>query len=454
MTDMSLSVIVLAAGVGKRMRSSLPKPLIPLGGKPLLAHVLENAKTLRAQRTVVVAPPNNAEIRAVAKSYNAVVVEQKKPKGTADATRCAVQALPAQGSAIILCADSPLLRADTIRRLAKLQKSDLSLLVFSTTNPKGYGRIVRQGGKITAIVEEKDADTQTRTINEVYAGALAAPLKWLKKSLSTLSTNNAAKEFYLTDLAAVAAKSGMKISATQATEEEACGINTAGELATATAILRYRAADSLLSRGVRLADPQRVDVRGIITVGRDVEIDINTIFIGRISLARGCRIGANCVLIDSSIGADSVIEPFSHLHNAKIGARCRVGPYARLRPGAELKNEAFIGNFVEVKNSSIGTGAKAGHLTYLGDSTIGANANIGAGTITCNYDGKEKHRTVIGDEVFVGSGTQLVAPIKIGKGTYIAAGSTITNKTPPQSLAIARARQKILPLPRSKRKPK
>ena len=238
----------------------------------------------------------------------------------------------------------------------------------------------------------------------------------------------------------------------RAAEEEARGINTPAELAAAAAGLRRRNADSLLARGVRLADPQRVDVRGIVTVGRDVEIDINAVFIGRVSLGRGSRIGANCVIIDSAIGADAVIEPFCHLHNAKVGARCRIGPYARLRPGAELQTAASVGNFVEIKKTRLGKNSKAGHLAYLGDSKIGEGVNIGAGTITCNYDGQQKHRTFIGDDVFIGSGTQLVAPVKIGKGAYIAAGSTITKDAPQQKLSIARTRQIALPLGRRGKK--
>lgn len=449
---MSLSIVILAAGKGRRMRSDLPKPLLPLGHRPLLAHILESASSLCPRRIVVVAPPDNAPLRAVAESFSATVVEQPQPRGTADAAKRALQKLPENGWAIILCADTPLLRTATIRRLAKTERRNLSLLSFTADDPTGYGRIIRHGAKVVGIVEEKDADAHTRKLNEVYAGALGASVNWLKKTLPQLNAKNATKEFYLTDLVAVAVKAGRPVATVRAAEEEARGINTPAELAAAAAGLRRRNTDSLLARGVRLADPQRVDVRGIVTVGRDVEIDINAVFIGRVSLGRGSRIGANCVIIDSAIGADAVIEAFCHLHNAKVGARCRIGPYARLRPGAELQTAASVGNFVEIKKTRLGKNSKAGHLAYLGDSKIGEGVNIGAGTITCNYDGQQKHRTFIGDDVFIGSGTQLVAPVKIGKGAYIAAGSTITKDAPQQKLSIARTRQIALPLGRRGKK--
>ena len=454
----AVDFIILAAGRGERMRSATPKPLALLAGKPLLHYVLDSAKALRARRVVVVVPPDGDSVReaAAAHSANIIFAEQAKPRGTADAAECALQKLGGEsGTALIVCADSPLVTINTLRKLAAAaNKKSLALLTAQMPDATGYGRIVRDNKLVRAIVEERDADSQTKNIGEIFAGVLAAPLPWLKQKVRNIGAKNKARERYLTDLAKAAAMECYKITTVRGEESEALGVNSPRDLAKAESALRQRRAEILMKRGARVIDPLRLDIRGIVTGGADAVIDINVVLIGRVTLGRGCVIGANCVVADCDIGAGARIEPFCHLHGAKIGRECSIGPFARVRPQTIVESGARIGNFVEVKNSTLKKGAKANHLAYIGDSDIGANANIAAGVITCNYDGKNKHRTIVGDGAFVGSGAQLVAPVKVGKGAYIAAGSTITRDAPANALTVARCRQQTRRIPRGKTKNK
>ena len=397
---------------------------------------------LRPGGLVVVCPPGR-EVSDVVHQYasRAICVVQKKPRGTADALRCALPQLRGSAQVLVLCADTPLLSVAVLRSLQRRAAAAPALLTFIAVQPFGYGRIVKKGGKVERIVEERDATPAERRINEVYAGALALPLPLLVSMLRRIGDNNAAGERYLTDIAALTAAAGRPAVAVCGSEAECAGINTAADLERLTALLRERSAAALLARGVRLADAARLDVRGTVRAGRDVEIDVNVILAGEVTLGARSRIGAHCVLRNCRVGSDTVIAPFSHIEDAVIGARCSLGPYARLRPGTALAGDVHIGNFVEVKNSRLASGSKAGHLTYIGDSRVGAGCNIGAGVITCNYDGRHKHRTVIGDNVFVGSDTQLIAPVKVGKGAMIAAGTTVTQAVPAGMLAISRSAQ-------------
>ncbi len=461
-----VDVIILAAGRGSRMRAAAPKPLLPLSGRALVHYVLDAVAAIRPRRVVMVIPsarqsPDDANaLRAVKhhKLPRIVFAEQPNPRGTADAAQCGLGALPNAkgGAAMIICADSPLITAPTLRKLsAAANKNMLALLSANTSQPKGYGRIVRDdNNRVRAIVEEKDADAKTRAIGEIYGGALAAPLSWLKIQVPKTDARNKARERYLTDLAKAAAESGFAVKCITGEAEEAFGINTPADLAKAEALMRGRRAEVLMRRGVRLADPSRLDIRGEVRGGAGAFVDANVLFSGRVFIGRDCVIGANCVISDCKIGDNARIEPFCHLHSAVIGRGCVVGPFARLRPQTTMAEGANVGSFVEVKNSTLRANAKAGHLAYIGDAIVGKNANIGAGAITCNYDGSQKHQTIIGDGAFVGSGVELIAPVNIGKGAYIAAGSTITRDAKAGALTVARCRQKTRRLPTKSRKAK
>ncbi len=446
MADMRIpvDVVVLAAGRGTRLNSGTPKPLLPLAGEPLVAHVLSAAKRLRPRRIVVVVPPDAAAIEDAARASFAAAefVVQPRPRGTADAAKRGMQTLGEDGAALIMCADAPLITAASLRRLRNAAASRLALLTFIAENPAGYGRIVREKNKVSAIVEDRDARGLQREIREVFAGTVAAPARFLKRHLARVRASSGAGgggEMYLTDLAAACAQTAA--AATIETEEaEAAGINTLSELASAESVLRRRRAEEILAKGARIVDPLRADFRGEVRVSRDVEIDVNVVLQNTV-LARDAKIGAHCVLIDCKIGADARVEPFCHLHGADIGARCVVGPFARIRPRTRMDAEARAGNFVELKNARLGAGVRAGHLAYLGDAEIGANANIGAGVITCNYDGRRKHKTIIGADSFVGSDSQLVAPVRVGRGAYIAAGTTLTKDAPGGALTWSRTAQ-------------
>jgi len=442
---MALDIIVLAAGLGKRMRSELPKVLHPLAGRPLLAHVLDTARGLSPRKTIVVHGHGAERVRAAFPDASLAWALQAEQLGTGHAV---MQALPqvAAEEVLILYGDVPLIQAATLERLRAAARGGLALLTVELPDPKGYGRIVREAGKVARIVEEKDASAGEKAIREVNAGFMAMDAKRLAGWTKKLSNRNAQREYYLTDVVSLAVAEGVAVETVKVDDVwEVSGVNSKQELAALERVAQSREAARLLEAGVTLADPARIDVRGALECGRDVSIDINCVFEGKVRLGDGVRIGPHCVLRNVSIAAGSDVRAFSHLDDAEIGARCVVGPYARLRPGASLADEVHIGNFVEVKASKVGKGSKANHLAYVGDSEVGANVNIGAGTITCNYDGVNKHRTVIEDDCFIGSDATLVAPVRIARGSYIGAGSTINKDTPAGQLTVARAKQVTIP---------
>jgi len=428
---MMLNVVILAAGQGKRMRSDLPKVLHPIGGKPMLAHVIDTARQLDPTQICVVYGHGGEAVRAALDAPDLDWAKQEPPLGTGHAV---LQALPvlekvdAGGTAVlVLYGDVPLIRAATLQRLiAAAGKDKLALLTACLDNPQGYGRIVRVDGKVVRIIEEKDADDAERAIREINTGILVAPGEALSRWLPRLGNRNAQGEYYLTDIVAMAVAEGMAVVTAQpGANWETDGVNSKSQLARLERIHQRNIAEALMSEGVTLADPDRIDVRGELVCGRDVFIDVNCVFEGRVELQDGVRINANCVIQDAVVGPHSII-----------------GPFARLRPGTRLAEDVHIGNFVEVKNSAIAAHSKANHLAYLGDATVGSRVNVGAGTITCNYDGANKHRTVIEDDVFIGSDTQLVAPVTVGKGATLGAGTTLTKDAPPDTLTVSRREMK------------
>ena len=446
---MTLNVVIMAAGKGTRMKSALPKVLHRLAGTSLLQHVLNAAAGVGALRTVVVTGHGADAVEAAVADSGAVFVRQMPQLGTGHAVQQAVPALDdGHDITLILYGDVPLIRPETAAALVlACGGSQLALLSFVPADPARYGRIVRNaGGGVLAIVEYKDATPEQRAIGEVYSGIMAAPTAMLKRWVADLDNHNAQREYYLTDVVAMAVAQGVPVTAqTVADEAEVAGINDAAQLAELERVFQRRQAAALMEQGVRLADPARLDVRGTLQCGSDVQIDINCLFEGEVQLGDGVQIGANCVIRDARIAAGAVIHPFTHIDGAVVGEASLVGPYARLRPGAELGPEVHIGNFVEVKNSTLARGAKANHLAYLGDATVGARVNFGAGSITANYDGANKHRTTIGSDVHVGSNCVLVAPVTLHDGATIGGGSTIAKDAPAGQLTVARARQAMLP---------
>src|SRR5919198_1714778 len=425
---MPLDVIVLAAGAGKRMRSALPKVLHPLGGRPLLAYVLDTARELGARKTIGVHGHGADAVRSAFANSDVQWVLQAEQLGTGHAVQQALPLIGSDAQVLILYGDVPLARTATLKRLLEAAGDGVAISTAELDDPRGYGRIVRdRAGRVERIVEEKDASAAERAIREINAGLMALPGRRLGGWLSAIGNRNAQKEYYLTDVVSLALRDGVAVSAVKVDDAmEVAGVNSKRELALLERELQRRHAERLLEEGVSLADPARLDVRGTLACGVDVSIDVNCVFEGRVTLGDRVRIFANCVLRNVTIGADTEVFPFSHLEDSEIGARCRVGPYARLRPGASLADEVHVGNFVEVKASRLAEGVKANHLTYIGDSEIGAKANIGAGTITCNYDGFFKEKTVIGPGAFIGSNTALVAPVTVGAGAITGAGSVIT----------------------------
>ena len=439
-----LQVVILAAGQGKRMHSDLPKVAHPLAGRALLAHVIASAQQLDPQRLCIVVGHGADAVRDRVSAPAAAWALQEKQLGTGHAVMQAMPSLSSGGTVLVLYGDVPLIAPATLRALVEASEGGrLAILTQEVDNPKGYGRIVRDGaGRVARIVEEKDANERERAIREVNTGIVAAPREKLEKWLAGLSNNNAQGEYYLTDIVAAAVADGVPIEVRQpAAAHECLGVNSKTDLAALERRFQMNKAATLLESGVTLADPARIDVRGELTCGRDVVIDVNCIFEGKVSLGDRVRIGANCILRDVTVGADTEVKPFSLLEEASIGRDARIGPYARIRPGTELADEVHIGNFVEVKASRIAARSKANHLAYVGDSTVGSDVNIGAGTITCNYDGANKHRTVIEDNVHIGSDVQLVAPVTIGKGATIGAGATITKDVPPGGLTLTEKKQ-------------
>jgi bifunctional UDP-N-acetylglucosamine pyrophosphorylase/glucosamine-1-phosphate N-acetyltransferase len=447
-----LSVVILAAGQGKRMKSDLPKVLQPLAGRPLLQHVIDTARSLDAAAIHVVYGHGGDQVRqALAhESRGARPLQwahQAEQLGTGHAVGCAMAAVDRSHIVLVLYGDVPLIRADTLRELVALvadaSKPALALLTVELPDPTGYGRIIRDSkGRVQRIVEQKDASKAQLAVREGNTGVLAAPAALLSRWLGQLSNDNAQREYYLTDIVAMAVAEKLPVAALVApTVPEVLGINDKLQLAEVEGHLRAARAQQLMRDGATLIDPARVDVRGQVLVGRDVTIDVNVVFEGQVRLGDRVRVGAGCVLRDVEIGADTVVHPHCVLEQATVGEQCQIGPFGRLRPGAALARDVHIGNFVEVKNSQMADGAKANHLAYVGDATVGARVNIGAGTIVANYDGANKHRTVIGDDAHTGSNSVLVAPITIGAGATVGAGSTVTREVPAGKLTVARAKQ-------------
>ncbi len=442
---MALNVVIMAAGKGTRMKSARPKVLHHLAGRPLLQHVLDSCAGLGASRAVVITGHGAEEVEAGVRARDLRFVRQMPQLGTGHAIQQAVPALDdAASTTLILNGDVPLIRTQTAQALAQAcDGKALALLTVELPDPTGYGRIVRTPqGSVCGIVEHKDASTEQRAIREVYTGMMAAPTAALKRWVMALRPDNAQREYYLTDIVAMAVAEGVPVVATAASgETEVLGVNSPLQLADLERRFQRAQAESLMEAGVRLADPARFDLRGELLCGSDVEIDVNCIFEGRVRLGDGVRIGANCVVRDAEFASGAVLHPFSHVEGARVGAGARVGPFARLRPGADLGEDVHIGNFVEVKNSTLAAGAKANHLAYLGDATVGPRVNYGAGSITANYDGANKHRTVIGADVHVGSNCVLVAPVTLGEGVTVGGGSTVSQDVPAGKLVLARARQ-------------
>ena len=436
-----LNIVILAAGTGKRMHSDLPKVLHKLAGRPLLQHVLDTARALKPAKLCVVYGHGGRALPEQFKGADVVSVKQQLQLGTGHALKQALPHLVKDGITLVLYGDVPLIAAHTLKRM--LKPNQLTLMTVELDDPAGYGRIVRDDdGDISRIVEDRDATGYERNIREVNTGIMAIPGARLQNWLSRLGNKNAQKEYYLTDIVALAIQDGAKVSAIQPQHAwETLGVNSKAQLAQLERLYQRERANQLLEQGVTVADPERIDIRGKLACGRDVEIDIGCVFEGDVTLGNRVSVGAHCVLKDVKIAAGTELLPYCLIDGAEIGRECRIGPYSRIRPGTVLDNGAHIGNFVEVKNSHIGKNSKANHLSYVGDTTVGKNVNIGAGTITCNYDGANKHRTVIEDDVFIGSDTQLVAPVTIRKGATIAAGTTVIKDAPAGELTLSRVKQ-------------
>jgi len=456
-----MNIVILAAGQGKRMKSALPKVLQTLAGKPLLQHVLSTAISIQGkaskQGPIVVLGHGAADVKEflanvskIDPSFSKVSTAlQAEQKGTGHALLQALPKLDLQEPTLVLYGDVPLTSKKTLSKLTKLadgvrgKDCALALLTQNLSNPSGYGRIVRDAnGSVQEIVEEKDATLVQKTIKEINTGIMVLPSNSLQKWLKALRSSNAQGEYYLTDVIAMAVRDGVPIRTTQADDEfETIGVNSRDQLAALERLHQLNIANQLMDAGVSLADPARIDVRGSLECGSDVLIDVGCVFEGSVTVASGTKIGPYCVIRNSVIGKGVVIHAYSHIDGAKVGQQSIIGPYARLRPGADLANDVHIGNFVEIKNSKIAANSKANHLAYVGDSIVGSRVNIGAGTITCNYDGMNKHQTIIEDDVFIGSDTQLVAPVRVGRGATLGAGTTLTKDAPPNQLTVSRVKQ-------------
>ncbi|OEG73947.1 UDP-N-acetylglucosamine diphosphorylase/glucosamine-1-phosphate N-acetyltransferase [Shewanella colwelliana] len=443
---MALNVVILAAGKGTRMRSDLPKVLHPIAHKSMVQHVIDTAHQVGSDAIQLVYGYGADKLQANLGEQQLNWVLQAEQLGTGHAVAQANTHIADDDTVLILYGDVPLIQASTLEALLSAREANgLAILTVNLPNPTGYGRIVREAGKVIGIIEQKDANAEQLTINEINTGIMAAPGKQLKEWLGQLSSDNAQGEYYLTDIVAMAHRDGVAITTAQPQSAiEVEGANNRVQLAQLERAYQARAAEKLMLEGANLRDPARIDIRGDVSVGMDVMVDVNVIFQGKVTIGNNVTIGAGAILIDCEIGDNAEIKPYSIIENAKLGIEASAGPFARLRPGAELKRDAHIGNFVEMKKAVLGEGSKAGHLAYIGDAQIGAGVNIGAGTITCNYDGANKHLTIIEDNVFVGSDTQLVAPVTIGKGATLGAGSTITRDVAPDELVITRVKQRHL----------
>ena len=438
-----MNVVILAAGMGKRMQSSLPKVLHPLAGKALLQHVIDTARSLQAHSICVIYGHGGDQVLSAVVAEDLKFARQEPQLGTGHAVAQAIPVLDDAVPTLVLYGDVPLTTTASLQRLMDAAGRDkLAILTAVMDDPTGLGRIVRDNGQIVRIVEQKDASEAEREIREINTGIMIVPTPQLKQWLGQLSNNNAQGEYYLTDIVASAVAAGVPVvSAQPGAIWETLGVNSKVQLAELERIHQGNIARQLLEQGVTLMDPARIDVRGKLVCGRDVTIDVGCVFEGTVTLADGVSIGAHSVLRNAHIDAGASIKPFCHIEDATVGAQAQIGPYARLRPGTTLAEDVHIGNFVEVKNSQIAAHSKANHLAYIGDATVGSRVNIGAGTITCNYDGANKFRTVIEDDAFIGSDTQLVAPVRVGKGATLGAGTTLTKDAPEGKLTVSRARQ-------------
>ncbi|HEY2676704.1 MAG TPA: bifunctional UDP-N-acetylglucosamine diphosphorylase/glucosamine-1-phosphate N-acetyltransferase GlmU [Steroidobacteraceae bacterium] len=444
---MQLSVVILAAGKGKRMNSDLPKVLQSLAGEPLLKHVTAAARAMKPANTYVIYGHGGAQVQAALAHEDLEWILQAEQLGTGHAVMQAMSVIPDDHLVLVLYGDVPLIGGDSLKKLVDTAAADaLAVLSVVVEDAGGYGRIIRDGkGHVTAIVEQSDATAAQLKLREVNSGILAAPARSLREWLLGLRADNAQREYFLTDVVALAVAAGKRVEAVAAGSSfEVAGVNDKVQLAQVEAVLRRSRAEKLMLAGATLADPARIDIRGDVEVGRDVFIDVNAVLIGNVRLGNGVRIGPGCLIVNSTLGEGTEIFANCVIDNAILAQDCRVGPFARLRPGTVIHREVHIGNFVEVKNTEIGSGSKANHLTYLGDSQVGKNVNVGAGTITCNYDGANKWPTFIDDGVFIGSGSMLVAPVRIGANSNIGAGSTISASTPADKLSLARSRQVTL----------
>jgi len=439
-----LDVVILAAGQGKRMQSALPKVLHPLAGRPLAAYVLATVRSLSPRAIAVVTGFGAEAVEQALGSLDLIFVRQEPPRGTGDAARVALSVLQLDGVTLVGLGDVPLISADALQSIASIaQQGRVGLLSARVRNPFGLGRVIRGAdGQVRAIVEERDATPEERAIHEINTGFIAAPTSLLKRWLEHLTPHNAQGEFYLTDIVAMAVEEGVGVGAHVVTDEmSVLGINDRAQLAALERTVQRRRATELMLGGASIVDPARIDIRGNLACGRDVTIDVGCVFEGTVRLADGASIGPYCVLRDVTVGPGTRVEAFSHFDSAVIGRNCRIGPYARLRPGTNLAEDVHIGNFVEVKASTLGAGSKANHLAYVGDAVLGSRVNFGAGSITANYDGANKHQSIIGDDVHVGSNCVLVAPITIGDGATIGGGSTVIREAPAGQLTVARPKQ-------------
>lgn len=438
-----LSIVILAAGQGTRMRSELPKVLQPLAGKPLLAHVLACSHALAAADVCVVYGHGGDAVRAAFDDQRLRWALQAERLGTGHAMQQAMPGMPDLDQVLILAGDVPLLTVETLQRLIEQTPLDeMAVLTVDMEDPAGYGRIVRDRDGVRCIVEQQEASDEQQAIVEINTGVMLCPVRMLRGWLAKLENNNSQGEYYLTDIIAMAVADGVTVHGVKADNPiEVMGINDKKQLAIAERALQARLVDKLMAEGVGFADPARVDIRGTLKCGKDVFIDVNSVFEGEVELGDGTKIESNNLIRDSRLGADNVVHSNCHIEGSTTGRDCEIGPFARLRPGAELANNVKIGNFVEIKNSTIADGSKVNHLTYIGDAEIGRDVNIGAGTITCNYDGANKHKTTIGDNASIGSNVNLVAPVTVGAGATIGAGSTISRSAPPDQLTVARTKQ-------------
>ena len=442
-----MNIVILAAGQGKRMHSNLPKVLHPIAGKALVAHVIDTARSLAPQTLCLVYGHGGDAVRTTLAAPDLAWALQEPQLGTGHAVQQALPHLKDGGTTLVLYGDVPLIQAETLKRLLQAAQDALAILTVELEDPSGYGRIVRNAkGEVVRIVEQKDSTPEERAIREINTGIMAMPTARLGEWLGRLSNDNAQKEYYLTDIVGMAVADGLPIhTANPKHAWEVLGVNSKVQLAELERVAQRNAAEQLMEGGVRLADPARFDVRGELVCGRDVFIDVNCVFEGKVVLDEAVEVGPNCVLRNARIGAGTKLAAYTHIEDAVVGPDGRIGPFARLRPGAELAEDVHVGNFVEIKKSTIAAHSKANHLAYIGDATIGSRVNVGAGTITCNYDGANKFQTIIEDGAFIGSDTQLVAPVRVGRGATLGAGTTLTKDAPADTLTISRAKQLSIP---------